>query len=181
MQSDIGNNYILVAYHYYANNILTTPLNNITGPCILSVITVIQNNLGKQGLTPKLHIVDNEASEDLKKYFEDSDIQFQMVLPHMHQINATERDVRTFKDHFIATLSTVDHRWELTGNYPVFTVVMVVYHNVERIWRILVTPIFNITYMIINIYYLYEPVNIHILSLINTIQENNWVITTKKP
>ena len=34
------------------------------------------------------------------------------------------------------------HRWELLGNYPVFTVVMVVYHYVERIWRILVTPIF---------------------------------------
>ena len=39
---------------------------------------------------------------------------------------------------------------------------------------------FNITYMIINIYYPGEPVNIHIKSLINIIQENNWVITTKK-
>ena len=34
------------------------------------------------------------------------------------------------------------HRRELPGNYPVFTVVMVIYHYVERIWRILVTPIF---------------------------------------
>ena len=34
--------------------------------------------------------------------------------------------------------------------------------------------------MIINIYYPGEPVNIHIQSLINIIQENNWVITTKK-
>ena len=40
------------------------------------------------------------------------------------------------------------HRWELTWNYPVFTVVMVIYHYIERIWRILVTPIFNITYTI---------------------------------
>ena len=72
------------------------------------------------------------------------------------------------------------HRWELPGNYPVFTVVMVIYHYVERIWKILVIPIFNITYMIINIYYPGEPVNIHIQSLINIIQENNWVITTKK-
>ena len=36
----------------------------------------------------------------------------------------------------------LDHRWGLPGNYPVFTVVMVIYHYVERIWRILVTPIF---------------------------------------
>ena len=34
------------------------------------------------------------------------------------------------------------HRWELPGNYPVFTVVMVVYHYVEEIFIILVTPSF---------------------------------------
>ena len=69
---------------------------------------------------------------------------------------------------------------ELPGNYPIFTVVMAIYHYIERIWRILVTPILYITYMIINIYYPVEPVNIHIQSLINIIQENNWVITNKK-
>ena len=37
---------------------------------------------------------------------------------------------------------TATHRWELPGNYPVFTVVMVIYHYIDRIWRILVTPIF---------------------------------------
>ena len=52
--------------------------------------------------------MDNEVSEDLKKYFEDSDIQFQLVPPHMHRSNAAERAVRTFKNHFIAALCTVD-------------------------------------------------------------------------
>ena len=42
----------------------------------------------------------------------------------------------------------VHHRWELPGNYPVFTVVMAIYHYVERIWRILVTP--NFLYSIYN-------------------------------
>ena len=74
VQSDRGNNYILVEYHYDANNILTTPIKNRTGPCILSGITKIHNKLRKWGLTPKLHIMDNEVSEDLKKYSEDSDI-----------------------------------------------------------------------------------------------------------
>ena len=58
--------------------------------------------------------------------------------------------------------STPRHRWELPGNCPIFTVVMVIYHYVERIWRILVTPVFCITYMTINRYYPGEPVNIHI-------------------
>ena len=74
----------------------------------------------------------------------------------------------------------MDNRWELQGNHPVFPVVMVIYHYVERICRIIVTPDF-----LYNIYdhekdYPDEPVNIYIQSLINFIQENNWVSTTKK-
>ena len=51
VQSDRFNNYILVAYHFDANNILTTPLKNRTGPCILSGITKINDNLRKRRLT----------------------------------------------------------------------------------------------------------------------------------
>ena len=57
---------------------------------------------------------------------------------------------------------SVQHRWELPGNYPVFTMVMVIYSYVERIWIILLTHIFCITYTILNKYYPGEPVNIHI-------------------
>ena len=108
MQSYRGNNYIFLAYHYDANNIITTPLKNRTGTCILSGITKIHDKLRKRGLTLKLHIMDNEVSEDLNKYFEDSDIQFQLVPLHMHRINDAERAVRTFNNHFIASLFTVD-------------------------------------------------------------------------
>ena len=52
--------------------------------------------------------MDNEVSDDLKKYIEDSDIQFQQVPPHIHQRNAAERAVGTFKNHFIADLCTVE-------------------------------------------------------------------------
>ena len=108
MQSDRGNNYILVAYHYDDNSMLTILLKNRTGTCILIGITKIHNKLRKRGLTPKLHIMDNEVSEDLKKYFEDSDIQFQLIPPRMNWKNSAERSVRTFNNHFIAALCTVD-------------------------------------------------------------------------
>ena len=54
------------------------------------------------------------------------------------------------------------HKWELTGYYPVFTVVMAIYHYVEIIWRILVT--LNFSHNIYNHekYYPGEQVNIHI-------------------
>ena len=56
----------------------------------------------------------------------------------------------------------VNHIRELPGNYPVFTVVMAIYHYVKIIWRILLTP--NFSYNIYNNekYYSGEPVNIHI-------------------
>ena len=62
--------------------------------------------------------------------------------------------------------NTID---ELMDNYPVFTVVILIYHYDERIWRILVTPNFCITYKITKIYYPVKPVNIRIQSLINII------------
>ena len=112
VKSDRGNNYILVAYHYDANNIWTTSLKNRIGPYILNGITKIDDKLRKRGLTPKLHIMDNEVSEDLKQYFEDWDIHFQLVSPHMHQRNYLERSVRTFNNHFIAA------QWTM---YPLYT------------------------------------------------------------
>ena len=111
MQSDRGNNYILVAYHYYAKNILTTPLKNRTGTYILSGLTKLRDKLRKLVLTPKPHIMYNEVSEDLKKYVEDLDMQFQLVAPHMHWRNSAKRAVRTFKKHFIAALCTMDPRF----------------------------------------------------------------------
>ena len=57
---------------------------------------------------------------------------------------------------------------------------MVIYHYVERIWRVLVTPYFLHNIYDQEIIYPDEPVNIHLQPLINIIQENNWIITTKK-
>ena len=42
-----------------------------------------------------------------KKYFEEIDMHFQLVPPHMYQRNAAERALRTLKDHFIDALCTV--------------------------------------------------------------------------
>ena len=57
---------------------------------------------------------------------------------------------------------------------------MIIYYYIERIWGILVTT--DLSY---NIYdhennYPDKPLNIYIQSLINIIQDKNWVITTKK-
>ena len=57
-------------------------------------------------------------------------------------------------------LHDVQHRWELPGKYPILTVVMVICHYVERIWRIIVTPIFLYSIYHHEKYYSGEPVNV---------------------
>jgi hypothetical protein len=53
----------------------------------------------------------------LKNYFTVNDIAYQLVPPHCHRRNAAERAIRTFKEHFVASISSVDpsfptHLWD---------------------------------------------------------------------
>jgi hypothetical protein len=53
----------------------------------------------------------------LKNFFTVNDIAYQLVPPHCHRRNAAERAIRTFKEHFVAGLSSVDpsfplHLWD---------------------------------------------------------------------
>ena len=58
--------------------------------------------------------------------------------------------------------------------------VMEISHFVEIIGEFLLPLIFLIIYMIMKKYYPGQPVNIHIQSLINIVQENDWLLPPKK-
>jgi hypothetical protein len=77
----------------------------------------IHHELTVKGFKPKLQTLDNEASATLKNFFTVNNIACQLVLPHCHRRNAAERVIRTFKEHFVAGLSSVDisfpmHLWD---------------------------------------------------------------------
>jgi hypothetical protein len=77
----------------------------------------IHQDLTVKGFKPKLQTLDNEASTALKNFFTVNDIAYQLVPPHCHRRNAAERAIRTFKEHFVAGLSSVDpsfpmHLWD---------------------------------------------------------------------
>jgi hypothetical protein len=56
-----------------------------------------------------LHVrLDNETSVTLKESFKSLSITAEYVGPNNHRKNTAERDLRTFKNHFIATLATAD-------------------------------------------------------------------------
>ena len=51
--------------------------------------------------------MDNEVSEDLKNYFEETEMQFQLVPWHVFWRNSAEREVRTIKSYVIVALCNV--------------------------------------------------------------------------
>ena len=73
-----------------------------------------------------------------------------------------------------------DHRQELPGKYPIFTMVVIIYHYVERIEELFLPLICSYNIYDHQKYDPGKPVNIHIQPLMNIIQENNRVIKTKK-
>jgi hypothetical protein len=77
----------------------------------------IHQELTVKGFKPKLQTLDNEASTALNMFFTFNDIAYQLVPPHCHRHNAAERAIGTFKEHFLAGLSSVDpsfpmHLWD---------------------------------------------------------------------
>jgi hypothetical protein len=82
-----------------------------------------------RGLQLKLTILDNEASQLLKAYLHEYNINFQLVLPYSYRRNAAERAIVSFKDHFIAGLCSTNkafpmHLWDILFPQVVITLNM---------------------------------------------------------
>ena len=69
--------------------------------------------LTNHGLKPQLHWLDNEASTALKNFITTKQTKYQLTPPHIHRRNAAERAIRTFKNHFISGLCSVDRNFPL--------------------------------------------------------------------
>ena len=115
VQSNRGANYILVVYEYDCNAILVRPLCNRTTPEIKIAFQNVVHYLTVRGLRPRLHTLDNEASTILCDYLRADDVEYQLVPPHIHRRNASERAIRTFKNHFIAGLASTDPNFPLSN------------------------------------------------------------------
>ena len=57
---------------------------------------------------PTTYIMDNEANAELKQSIAKHNIQYQLTPPHIHRINAAERAIRTYKNHLLAGLASVN-------------------------------------------------------------------------
>jgi len=115
--SSNGNNYLMIVYDYDSNYIFAEPFKTRTAQSLLIAYKAVHSKLCNAGLRPKLQRLDNECSELLKTFMRTHDIDFQLAPPGCHRRNAAERAVRTYKNHFISGLCSLDpefplHLWD---------------------------------------------------------------------
>jgi hypothetical protein len=97
-----------VLYHYESNRILADPIMALDDKTIFEAYRKQFDNLTKKGFKPKFNVMDNQATKYIKQFLDKNKCKLQLVEPHNHPINATERAIQTFKDAFIATLAMTD-------------------------------------------------------------------------
>jgi hypothetical protein len=112
--SSRGNHYIFVLYHHDTNSIHAEAIPNRQAASIRTDWETIHKTLVRHGHPLNLHILDNECSQELKDAFTKYNIAFQRVPPKEHRANSAERAIRTFKNHFISTLCTVDSAYPMS-------------------------------------------------------------------
>ena len=64
--------------------------------------------LTTKGFKPKLNVMDNQCSKAVQTYIHSTGADIQLVNPDDHRVNAAERAIQTWKNHWIAGMGTLD-------------------------------------------------------------------------
>jgi hypothetical protein len=117
VRSSKGNSYVMVCYVYDCKYVNFVPMKSRSASEWVKAYDHIHQELTAKGFKPKLQTLDNEASAALKHCFTANDVEYQLVPPHCHRHNAAEQAIRTFKEHFVTGLASVDptfplHLWD---------------------------------------------------------------------
>jgi hypothetical protein len=117
VRSRKGNSYVMFSYVYDCNYVKVIPMKSRSASEWVKAYDHIHQELTVKGFKPKLQTLNNEASTALKHFFTANDVAYQLVPPHCHRRNAAQRAIRTFKEHIVAGLSSVDptfplHLWD---------------------------------------------------------------------
>jgi hypothetical protein len=103
-----GNVCFSVKYHYKTNTIFATPIPGLDLKNILDAYTKNFKYLAIKGYTPRINIMDNQATKAIKSYLTPQQCCLQLVKPGNHSVNAAKRTIQTFKNHFIGALGTTE-------------------------------------------------------------------------
>jgi hypothetical protein len=69
--------------------------------------------LESMGHVIRLNFMDSQASQTIKEFLTKNQCELMLVEPHNHRVNAAERAIQTFKDHFVSMIATTDSKFPL--------------------------------------------------------------------
>jgi len=108
-----GNVCYLIVYHYESNAIPGLPISGFDDNTVIAAYKTQFEFLESKGYKIKLNVIDNQCTRQIKKFLTDNDCELMLLEPHNHRVNAAERAIQTFKDHFISALATTDSEFPL--------------------------------------------------------------------
>ena len=108
-----GNVCFLVVYHYETNAILALPISGFSDEVIFQAYKEIYEMIESKGFVIRFNVMDNQASKVIKQFLTPKQCELMLVEPNSHRVNAAERAIQTFKDHFVSALATTDSDFPL--------------------------------------------------------------------
>ena len=108
-----GNVCFLVVYHYETNAILALPISGFSDEVIFQAYKDIYEMIESKGFVIRFNVMDNQASKVIKQFLTPKQCELMLVEPNNHRVNAAERAIQTFKDHFVSALATTDSDFPL--------------------------------------------------------------------
>ena len=103
----------MVLYHYDSNGIIFRPMKNRSDIEAMRFYKDMYDYLKSRNYKPKLNIMDNKVSTSVKRYITNANLNYQLVKPNNHRINAAERAIHTFKNHFVVGLLSVHPKFPM--------------------------------------------------------------------
>jgi hypothetical protein len=108
-----GNICFFVMYHYETNAIIITLIAGLDSEPILEAYRKNFDYLVSRGFTPKVNVMDNQATKAIKSYLTPQQVALQLVEPHNHLVNTAKRAIQTFKNRFLGALGTTNSKFPI--------------------------------------------------------------------
>ena len=102
------NNYIMILCDYDANAIIGEHIPDRKTTTLQKAFLVLFNKIKLKFFKPSIIHLDNEISKDQLSLLEQKGLKVQLVPPHEHRQNLSERATQTYKNYFITGRSGID-------------------------------------------------------------------------
>jgi hypothetical protein len=128
--SNRGNKHIIMFYIYDANFVKFVPIKSRSKEELLRAYPLVYVYLTAWGFKLQLHKMDNKTSHDIKTFIrEEENTHLQYTPPNIHHTNLAEREICTWKNHFLSGISGLPKAFPIANwchltNQTDFTLIM---------------------------------------------------------